>query len=286
MIAFDAPIDKQRHQRPLWFILPWFLAAGCVSLTKPSEVEKCSSTGTCSDDAGKTPGADAKKDVVTPVADAGRDGTSDSIEAGTDSIAMNPDVATPDLSKEVPAAGPDGPDAGPDLLPGAEPGPEPLGAEPSAQKEPGPEPVSPAEPGPEPTSSTEPRPEPGPEPAPEPPPDASVPDASTAACANATPVTGGSVVFNTTGPFCFVTCDGMEWGWGCSSFGTPDGGSAAERTVTVNGVSVTCGGPLPAKKTDGYYYFEVGRGGDPWDQIHYSGTAAKSCPTPAGGFSP
>jgi hypothetical protein len=51
-------------------------------------------------------------------------------------------------------------------------------------------------------------------------------------------------------------------------------------------VSVACGGTLPAKRPGGYYYFEIGHGGHTWDQIYYSGTAAKTCPAPVGGFSP
>ena len=103
---------------------------------------------------------------------------------------------------------------------------------------------------------------------------------STAACANATPVSG-SVTFETTSAFCFVTCDSTANGWGCDSF-TP-----ADRTVKVNGTSVTtCGGTLPAAKTGGYWYFEIGAGGHNWDAIHLNGPKASSCPVPAGGFSP
>ena len=103
---------------------------------------------------------------------------------------------------------------------------------------------------------------------------------STAACANATPVSG-SVTFGTTSAFCFVTCDSTTNGWGCDSF-TP-----ADRTLKVNGTSVTtCSGTLPAAKTGGYWYFEIGAGGHTWDAIHLNGPKASSCPVPAGGFSP
>jgi hypothetical protein len=102
---------------------------------------------------------------------------------------------------------------------------------------------------------------------------------STAACANATPISG-SVTFQTTGTFCFVTCDNTTNGWGCDSFTDKD------RTVTVNGTKVTCGGAMPAKNGGEYYYFEIGAGGNTWDAIHFSGPPVSSCPAPAGGFSP
>jgi hypothetical protein len=103
---------------------------------------------------------------------------------------------------------------------------------------------------------------------------------STAACADATAITG-SVTFNTTKAFCFVTCDNTTNGWGCDSF------TEKTRTVTVNGTAVTCGGTMPPKKTPGgYYYFEIGPGGEIWDAIHFSGPAVASCPAPPGGFSP
>jgi hypothetical protein len=104
---------------------------------------------------------------------------------------------------------------------------------------------------------------------------------STAACANATPISG-QVSFGTISAFCFVTCDSTTDGWGCDSFTEKD------RTVTVNGKMVTCAGALPAKNAAGYYYFEIGPGGQTWDSIHLNGpkVAAASCPVPAGGFSP
>jgi hypothetical protein len=102
---------------------------------------------------------------------------------------------------------------------------------------------------------------------------------STAACANATPISG-SVTFNTTSAFCFVSCDSTTNGWGCDSFTEKD------RVVKVNGKAVTCGGTLPAANTGGYWYFEVAAGGQNWDAIHLNGPKATSCPVPAGGFSP
>jgi hypothetical protein len=102
---------------------------------------------------------------------------------------------------------------------------------------------------------------------------------STAACANATPISQ-SVAFKTTQAFCFVTCDQTQYGWGCDSFTEKD------RTVTVNGKSVTCGGALPPANTGGYWYFEIGAGGNEWDAIHFNGPLATACPKPAGGFAP
>jgi hypothetical protein len=90
---------------------------------------------------------------------------------------------------------------------------------------------------------------------------------------------GNSGNFNTTEAFCFVTCDTIANEWGCDNF------TEAKRTVTVNGTAVKCAGTLPAK-ISGYYYFAIGAGGENWDAIHWSGTAATSCTPPAGGFVP
>jgi hypothetical protein len=116
---------------------------------------------------------------------------------------------------------------------------------------------------------------------PEAPRDTGYGDVPNTACPAVNAVSGGKIVFETTSAVCFVTCDDMEWGWGCSSF------SESDRTVKVNGADVKCGGTLPAKKTPGnYYYFQIGAGGNTWDEIHWSGTYSSSCPTPAGGFAP
>ncbi len=187
---------------------------------------------------------------------------------------MTPPAGTLEILSDGTDTAPAPPDLPADKVSAAEPGPEPQGAEPGAEPSSGPEP------GPEPGRES--GPESGPEPAPEPPRDGSVADGSSAACANATPLTGGNAStgsFGTTNAFCFVTCDSMQYGWGCDSF------TEATRTVAVNGTSVTCGGTLPARKS-GYYYFEIAAGGHTWDAIHWSGTAATSCPAPAGGFSP
>ena len=89
-----------------------------------------------------------------------------------------------------------------------------------------------------------------------------------------------SFTLNTTGPFCFVTCNDLKHGWGCDSFTT------TTRSITVNGSAVSCGGALPARKPEGYYYFEIGAGGHTYDGIHWAGTTATSCTAPAGGWSP
>jgi hypothetical protein len=110
-------------------------------------------------------------------------------------------------------------------------------------------------------------------------------DVPNTACPAVNSVSGtngnGSIVFNTTGPVCFVTCDDIQYGWGCDNF------SEANRTVKVNGTSVKCGGTLPPKKSPGnYYYFQFGAGVNTWDAIHWSGTNNATCPPPAGGFVP
>ncbi len=276
------------------------VVAGCVNLSKPENVAECESApGGCVDNPDPPDAPLAPDTRGTPDLRWGNEPTGPRPEA--------PDAAKPDLgggqidvalsdtaldnrpgdpiSPGEAGGAPDGkndgsmdtgsgPEAGPES--GPEPGPE-RGPEP--RPEPGPEPAR--EPGPEPgpEPGKESGPEPGPEPAPEPGPDAG-PDASTAPCATKPPVSGGNIVFNTTAAFCFVTCDGMQNGWGCDSF------DHNERTVKVNATAVNCGAPLPAKKPGGYYYFEIGAGGHNWDAIHWSGTRATSCEPPAGGFSP
>jgi histone acetyltransferase len=122
-------------------------------------------------------------------------------------------------------------------------------------------------------------------PGPEAPPDIGNSDVPNTACPAVNPVSGtngsGSIIFNTTGPVCLVTCDDILYGWGCDNF------SEANRTVKVNGTTVKCGDALPAKKSPGnYYYFEFGAGGHTWDAIHWSGKNNATCPAPAGGFVP
>ena len=68
--------------------------------------------------------------------------------------------------------------------------------------------------------------------------------------------------FNTTGPYCMKTSANIA-GWGCSNF--------TGRTVAVNNVEVSCGATLPAKWSDGYYYFNVtsGDGSLAWACIYW-----------------
>lgn len=88
--------------------------------------------------------------------------------------------------------------------------------------------------------------------------------------------------FNTTGVYCFATCDDISQ-WGASNL---DG-----RTVKVNGTTVTVpanggnGGqmPLPAKYLGTYYVFEVSAGNFSWAQINWNGTS-HTCLAPDGGF--
>ncbi len=282
-------------------LVPFSWAVGCVGLTKPKSVQDCEKLpGGCVDE--RRPDAPIEPDVASPrdlpsdPETAKPDASPDSAQAPSDVAADQDADVSPDLTPDnrppsdpvpgdvvLPADGKTdllvdktagaepGREAGPE--PGAERGPEP-GKEPGA--EPSPEPGK--EPGPEP--GPEPGKEPGPEPPPEPGPDGGT-DASKAACANATPVSNGNVTFGVTTAFCFVTCDTILNGWGCSSF------SVGDRTVKVNGTSIAkCGDALPPRKSGYYYYFEIGPGGNTWDQIWWSGTSATSCPTPSGGFSP
>lgn len=283
-------------------LLPGLLVVGCVSLTKPDNVTRNCPTGSassCSNNKDQQlPPDDAKKDMVvnpdqpnsddTPTfkPDAGLDVPTfvpDSSPDKADSAADNKD--TPSADSRNPADVTDVPPPPADQVNGAEPGPEPPAAEP------GPEPQNGSEPGKEP--GAEPGPELGPEPGPEPPADggSDTTDSSSASCANATPLTGGNGTtgnFGTVGPYCFVTCDTFQNGWGCSNFSatTDPTVAATKRTLKVNGSPVTCGGTLPAKASGGYYYFELGAGGETWDAIWWSGTAAASCKAPTGGFVP
>lgn len=274
-------------------LVPGVSLVGCVNLSQPESVQQCSrSPGGCLDNPSSH---DAPVDTPVPTPDLrpgdepvrqpdlpsdtspASDGAGDGRDGGpaADAPADRPADAPP-VSEAGPAldqAGGDLPtdkpvnEAGPE--PGPEPGKEP-GVEPGpeASKEPG------AEPGPEP--GKEPGPEPGPEPAPEPGNDGG----TGPSCASTAPITGGKIVLGTVGALCFVTCDGFQYGWGCSSFTT------ADRPIKVNGTTVTCGGALPAKKGSGYYYFEIGAGKNTWDEIWWSGDRATSCPAPTGGFVP
>lgn len=76
-----------------------------------------------------------------------------------------------------------------------------------------------------------------------------------------TMTTGQSGNFGTTDAVCLRTTHDIA-GWGCSNF---DG-----RSIAVNDVDVGCGQmPLPAKATDGYYYFAISAGAYPWASLYY-----------------
>lgn len=77
---------------------------------------------------------------------------------------------------------------------------------------------------------------------------------------------------STTGAGCFVTCNDAKWGWGCSSFDTTN------RTMTVNGQAVTCGGTLPSQ-ANGAFTFKIGatNTNHTWDALWWSGTS-NACP--------
>jgi hypothetical protein len=71
-------------------------------------------------------------------------------------------------------------------------------------------------------------------------------------CAPATEQTAGACTsFGTSGAFCMKTSATIA-GWNCSNF--------TGRTLSVNNVATSCGDPLPAKWTDGYYYFNASAG--------------------------
>ncbi|HYD42592.1 MAG TPA: glycosyl hydrolase family 8 [Anaeromyxobacter sp.] len=83
----------------------------------------------------------------------------------------------------------------------------------------------------------------------------------TAPCANAITLTSGnSGNFNTTGAVCYRTSANVA-GWGCYNM--------TGRTVSVNNVAVACGAALPAKWSDGYYYFAFTAGQYPWAGFYY-----------------
>ena len=83
----------------------------------------------------------------------------------------------------------------------------------------------------------------------------------TTPCANAPTFSWNTNNFNTTGAVCFRTAQNVR-GWGCSNM--------EGRTVSVNGVAVTCGaGPFPLpKSSDGYTYFSATAGQYPWASIY------------------
>lgn len=107
-------------------------------------------------------------------------------------------------------------------------------------------------------------------------------DTNSAIPCSTVPIVYGNQTYqpNTTGSFCFATCDDIG-GWGCGQF---DG-----RQVYLNGQLISnCSSPptLPAKVSGKYYIFQVSSGSNAFAFITYWGTAAAlgTCTAPAGGF--
>jgi hypothetical protein len=267
-----------------------FVGVGCVNLDKPSEVQMCSATGTCSDDPIKAPTVDANRNADTAVADLTHDQNSTGRDAGEvkGGPYLSPDMAAPDFGKDMtvegaaPLAGPEAKDATvvedvvPEDSPAAKPGPEQPGAEPPTGPELGPEPSMGPEPGPESAK------EPGLEPAPEPSQDGGSSDSPQSNnCTifyGSNPTKGAAgqpPAVDTLGAFCLATCDDID-GWGCSNF---DG-----RTISVNGTTVSCGASVTKK--NGYYVFRASAGRLSYASIYWWGPAASACPAPPGGIFP
>jgi uncharacterized repeat protein (TIGR02543 family) len=83
---------------------------------------------------------------------------------------------------------------------------------------------------------------------------------TTTPCANPISFTGNTGGFNTAGAVCYRTSATIN-GWGCSSF---DG-----RTVSVGGVTQTCGQMPLIRSADGFTYFTVTAGAFPWAALFY-----------------
>jgi mannan endo-1,4-beta-mannosidase len=81
----------------------------------------------------------------------------------------------------------------------------------------------------------------------------------TPSCANPVTFSGNTGNFNTTGGVCYRTNANIN-GWGCYNF---DG-----RTLTVGGVTRTCGQMPLTRNADGYYYFVVTAGTYPWAGLY------------------
>jgi len=298
MLSYRVLVERSRFGLLSALLLPGLLVVGCVSLTKPSEVERCSATSTCTDDPNQiSPAGDAAKDSAK---DDTVDNPGPDLALGQDKPILNPDGGSdvpstvPDGSVDNGGSAPDSKDAAAgdvrdassvfdtvtppvdgaiDNAPSAEPGPELPGAEPSSGPEPGPEP------------GLEPQPELGPEPPPEPPRDGGGPETTPVSnCSifyGSSPSTGSSghpPTTNSTAAFCVATCDDIA-GWGCSN----DTG----RTYTVNGTTVACGAAITKK--NGYYVFQVSAGSNTTAAIYWWVTGsswASSCPAPDGGVFP
>jgi hypothetical protein len=71
---------------------------------------------------------------------------------------------------------------------------------------------------------------------------------------------GAALPFNTTGAVCIRVTEQVD-GWGCSN--------DAGRTVSVNGMAMTCGQmPLPARQ-NGAYYFSFTAGTYSYAALYY-----------------
>ena len=107
------------------------LAAGCVNLNKPSNVQECAIKGNCSDDPNQQQGQDAKQDTSgpdspfadePPAKDLGKDSpipdaSADQVDQGSDTKDVSgPDAKETDTSSDADSGLPPA-DVGPDLAP-------------------------------------------------------------------------------------------------------------------------------------------------------------------------
>jgi hypothetical protein len=84
-----------------------------------------------------------------------------------------------------------------------------------------------------------------------------------AGCSTARAFTAGDTKnFETTGAVCYRT-NATIAGWYCSNF--------QGRSLKVNDVALSCGDTLPARWSDGYYYFAASGSADAvtWATIYY-----------------
>jgi hypothetical protein len=307
-------VENHNFGLPLALLLAGLLFVGCVSLTKPLQVQQCAANSTCSDDPNSVPhpGDDAKKDAVdnpspdlpfveeTPIVkpDAGPDGspsepdvppdTADTAPVNNDDADTGRPADAADASRppaDVPVDKVTGPESGPDRL-GPEPpsGPEvgPDGAS-DAGRDIGPDAGSDVGPDGAPDAGRDVVPDAAPDVAPDLPRDSGSDTADAQPAGNCT-ITYGSGSqghppgATSTGGFCVATCDDIQ-GWSCSNFGN--------RTISVNGAVVTCGAAITKKS--GYYVFRVSAGTPDYSSIFWwapYSIYASSCPAPDGGVFP
>jgi fibronectin type 3 domain-containing protein len=79
-----------------------------------------------------------------------------------------------------------------------------------------------------------------------------------------------------TNGICYVTCDTIT-NWGCANIN-------GDRTITINGGPLACGGAIPASKTAGYNVIDVSAGPNTQATIFWGGTWVNTCSIPAGGL--